>query len=331
MAPKPKHGNPGYFHGESLTLLLERLPAYISTPSHKKDDFWTDFFPDWDTAYPGLKTEDEIQEWKDEEENYKAEVQAVKEHNAAEVKKKSRRKAIKQPLPFPGARLNELRARGAGKQKIKAWFSNAMTKQNVRKTEPFHAWLSKLTALQGAPRRIQLAWILWRHEKHGEALRNRYCDKFKGEADEEKEEGAAEVDGFEKDGDKEDEEDSPPVVELMNRKYDLAVEYYGELTEEEQEEIQKQREEDFQERRVAYQRTLRGETAYTADELAERRRNAESISQRMLETLCAQLQCKGILLLGEIVEGEEGEEGEVFISMVQHGALAKHPEIDFSK
>jgi hypothetical protein len=35
----------------------------------------------------------------------------------------------------------------------------------------------------------------------------------------------------------------------------------------------------------------------------------------MLEALCTQMQCKGLLLLGEIVEGGEGEKDEVFISL----------------
>jgi hypothetical protein len=35
----------------------------------------------------------------------------------------------------------------------------------------------------------------------------------------------------------------------------------------------------------------------------------------MLEALCNQMQCKGLILLGEIVEGTEGEEDEVFLSL----------------
>jgi hypothetical protein len=36
----------------------------------------------------------------------------------------------------------------------------------------------------------------------------------------------------------------------------------------------------------------------------------------VLDALCAQLQCKGMLTLGEIVDDEEGDEsGEVFLSM----------------
>ncbi|KAF8143006.1 hypothetical protein K438DRAFT_1784180 [Mycena galopus ATCC 62051] len=58
---------------------------------------------------------EETQEWKDEEGTYKAELEAVKECNAVEVKK-SCGKVIKQPLPLPGAQLNKLQARGASKR-----------------------------------------------------------------------------------------------------------------------------------------------------------------------------------------------------------------------
>jgi hypothetical protein len=43
-----------------------------------------------------------------------------------------------------------------------------------------------------------------------------------------------------------------------------------------------------------------------------RRRHAEAISQRALDSMCAQMQCKGIVLLGEIVDGDDDE---VFLSM----------------
>jgi hypothetical protein len=33
----------------------------------------------------------------------------------------------------------------------------------------------------------------------------------------------------------------------------------------------------------------------------------ESISQGALDGLCAQMQCKGVLILGEIIEGDEDE------------------------
>jgi hypothetical protein len=42
------------------------------------------------------------------------------------------------------------------------------------------------------------------------------------------------------------------------------------------------------------------------------RRHAEVMSQRALDSLCAQMQCKGIVLLGEIVDGGDDE---VFLSM----------------
>jgi hypothetical protein len=52
------------------------------------------------------------------------------------------------------------------------------------------------------------------------------------------------------------------------------------------------------------------------DRHSSRRINAEALSQRALDALCSQLQCKGVLTLGEIVDGEEGDgSGEVFLSM----------------
>ncbi|KAJ7319447.1 hypothetical protein DFH08DRAFT_819378 [Mycena albidolilacea] len=58
-----------------------------------------------------------------------------------------------------------------------------------------------------------------------------------------------------------------------------------------------------------------------------RRRHAEAISQRALDSMCAQMQCKGIVLLGEIVDGDDDE---VFLSMVQQGTMLGHPEINFT-
>ncbi|KAJ7355485.1 hypothetical protein DFH08DRAFT_803494 [Mycena albidolilacea] len=71
----------------------------------------------------------------------------------------------------------------------------------------------------------------------------------------------------------------------------------------------------------------------TAAYLDERRRHTESISHCALKTLCAQMKCKGLLILGEIMEGEEEE---VFLSIltfsrVHSGSLEKHPSIDFEK
>ncbi|KAJ7717085.1 hypothetical protein B0H14DRAFT_3522099 [Mycena olivaceomarginata] len=106
----------------------------------------------------------------------------------------------------------------------------------------------------------------------------------------------------------------------------LAKAYFDELDENEQEEVQKIREADYQEQRSAHDRMLHGETASTAEELAERRQHAESISQGALDGLCAQMQCKGVLILGEIIEGDT----EVFISMVQRGALPQHSDVDFA-
>ncbi|KAJ7866282.1 hypothetical protein B0H14DRAFT_3442551 [Mycena olivaceomarginata] len=72
----------------------------------------------------------------------------------------------------------------------------------------------------------------------------------------------------------------------------------------------------------AHDRMLQGEKVSTAEELAD----TPSPSRKALLTgLCAQMQCKGVLILGEIVEGDE----DVFISMVHCGGLPQHPDIDF--
>ncbi|KAJ7794249.1 hypothetical protein B0H14DRAFT_2622035 [Mycena olivaceomarginata] len=76
----------------------------------------------------------------------------------------------------------------------------------------------------------------------------------------------------------------------------------------------------------AYEKTLKGETECSEEELADRRCHAEVVSQHALQTLCVQMKCKGILVLGEIVDSEAED---VFISMVQEGALLGHPNVDF--
>ncbi|KAJ7789648.1 hypothetical protein B0H14DRAFT_3502764 [Mycena olivaceomarginata] len=116
--------------------------------------------------------------------------------------------------------------------------------------------------------------------------------------------------------------------QLLHRKFRLAQAYFEKLTDEEKEQLRDQQERDFEERREAFCKSLNGETECSPDELAERRGHTEVISQRTLETLCAQMKCKGLLILGEIVEGDDDE---VFLSMVTSGSLAKHPGIHFAK
>ncbi|KAF7361557.1 hypothetical protein MSAN_01189300 [Mycena sanguinolenta] len=323
-------GNKGFFHGSPLQFLQDHVPAYLGTLPQKKEDFWADFFLAWDEKYPQLNS-NELEELEAEETSYAARLQEVKDYNKQEKQRKGRRKAILRPFPLPGEQLNELRARGAARSKLKSWFSNSKTKEKSRDLKPFRSWLSCLTAIHGAPRRVKLPWVLWQHPTHGEALRVRYRQQYKKDADEEVGEGG---DGFEKDSESDEEEEveaeeDTPGVKMMNRKYELGRAYYEELDEAQQTEILDQREKNFQERRAAYERTLKGETTSTPDELAERQRNAESVSQRALDTLCAQMECKGILILGEIVESEG--DGEIFMSMVYHGALPRHEGIDLPK
>jgi transketolase len=108
----PARGNKGYFHGDPVIFLNDYVARYIATAPNQKEKFWTDFFPDWDEKYPTLNSTEE-EELKDEEENYKAEIDTVKQANTEEVAKRGRRKATVQPHPATSERLNELRARAA--------------------------------------------------------------------------------------------------------------------------------------------------------------------------------------------------------------------------
>ncbi|KAJ7851595.1 hypothetical protein B0H14DRAFT_3451173 [Mycena olivaceomarginata] len=326
MAPRSK---PGYFFGEPLKLLTEYVPLYLSTALTKKQDFWTQFNPVWAEAFEQLD-EDEKGELEDLRISYKDEKETVQRENKEARRKHRRRKAVLQSLPTPSARLNELRARGADDVKIKSWFSNQKTKDKTRKVEPFRAWLSKITSLQGSPRRLQIGWVMWRDPKYGEVLRARY-QKYKKEADEEEDEDADRVDPFEKEGSEdqasEDQTDASRGV-LLQCKLRLALAYFKELSGDEKTGLAEAREEDFEARRKAYESTLKDEAECSVAELDERRRHVEAISHRALEALCTQMKCQGLLILGEI---SEGDKDELFLSMVHTGSLPKHPSIDFMK
>ncbi|KAJ7704709.1 hypothetical protein B0H14DRAFT_3526579 [Mycena olivaceomarginata] len=317
MAPRSK---PGYFFGEPLKLLTEYVPLYLSTALTKKQDFWTQFNPVWAEAFEQLD-EDEKGELEDLRISYKDEKETVQRENEEARRKHRRRKAVLQSLPTPSARLNELRARGADDVKIKSWFSNQKTKDKTRKVEPFRAWLSKITSLQGSPRRLQIGWVLWRDPKYGEVLRARY-QKYKKEADEEEDEDADGVDPFEKEGSEdqasEDQTDASRGV-LLQCKLRLALAYFKELSGDEKTGLAEAREEDFEARRKAYESALKDEAECSVAELDERRRHVEAISHRALEALCTQMKCQGLLVLGEISEG--------CIQVLS----PKHPSIDFMK
>jgi hypothetical protein len=154
-------------------------------------------------------------------------------------------------------------------QKLKSWFSYAKTKDKSRKVEPFRAWLTNISVVKGAPRRVQLPWVLWQDDQHGEVLRTRYRDVYKKDADEE-EDNVEGMDAFEKEDDElAGEEESPTCAQLLHRKFHLAHTYFGELSEEEQQNVRDKRENDYAERREAYDRRLKGETDCTPEELAE--------------------------------------------------------------
>lgn len=118
---------------------------------------------------------------------------------------------------------------------------------------------------------MKLPWLLWQDLTHGPILRARYHTTYRKDADDEL--GAGDVCGFEQgDGEQHDDDDedyTPTTVQSMNNKYELALAYYEELDEEEQKKIQERRENDWKERREAYQKSLRGETACNGAELAE--------------------------------------------------------------
>ncbi|KAJ7673498.1 hypothetical protein B0H14DRAFT_2656893 [Mycena olivaceomarginata] len=268
----------------------------------------TDFFPAWDEKYPTLEST-ERKELEEEEESYQAEIDSVKKTNAEEVAKRGRRKAAIQPHPATSERLNELRARAADRG----------TKQQSRKVEPFRAWLASIKAVKGAPRRVQLPWVLWQDASHGEALRARYREAYKKEADDEEEEGSL-LDPFEKDGDEGEDGAGPTPAQLLSPKAPPRPD-------EEQERVREKREEEYAARLAAHNRLMQGNAACTAEELAERRRHAEAISQRALDSMCSQMQCKGVVLLGEIVDGDSDE---IFLSMVQQGAMPRRPGVDFT-
>ncbi|KAJ7302480.1 hypothetical protein DFH08DRAFT_826653 [Mycena albidolilacea] len=298
MAPR---GNKGHFHGEPLSFLNDSLPLYLSTAPNKKEVFWSKFFPEWDEKYPKLDSEELEEELKEEERLHKAETERVKAANQEEAK----------PYPVTSAWLNELRARAADSTKLKGWFSNAKTKDKTRKVEPFRAWLAGLTALRGAPRHMQMPWMLWQ------------APGPRRDADDE-EDDVDGLDGFEKEDGDDVDEDTPARAQTLHRKRRLAVAYFEELDEEEQAHMQAEREKDFVDRRNAYERALKGETECSTEELADssvyasRRRHAEVVSQRALQSLCAQMKCKGILVLGEIVDG------------CKKGLCRDNPDIDFS-
>ncbi|KAJ7321809.1 hypothetical protein DFH08DRAFT_969696 [Mycena albidolilacea] len=192
---KASRGNPGYFHGTPLDFLLKHLPLYLATPSQKKDtNFWRIFNPEWDELYPSLDSTDQ-EELDSEEKAYGEEKETVREQNTRERKKRGR-KAKFVRLPLLGARLCELCVHSI-LQKLRSWYSNAKTKDNARKVEPFRAWLAKLTAVQGSPRRIHLPWMLWRHVTDGNVLRARYRERYGQDADD-KEQDMSAVDEFEK-------------------------------------------------------------------------------------------------------------------------------------
>jgi hypothetical protein len=177
---------------------------------------------------------------------------------------------------------------------LKSWYSNAKTKEKTRKVEPFRVWLAKLTALQGSPHHLYLPRVLWRHATHGDVLRARYREQCGQDADDEDQdvttvdclEETGDEEGGEKDGQdksrKEDNEEgdndneeeagegeaSAAQARLLKHKYRLARDYFDELDKEEQNEVQKIWEADYQERRAAHDRMLQGGQLCNAEELS---------------------------------------------------------------
>ncbi|KAJ7776666.1 hypothetical protein B0H14DRAFT_3508248 [Mycena olivaceomarginata] len=305
MAPR---GNKGHFHGEPLSLLNDSLPLYLSIAPNKKEGVLVKILSGMGREVPETRLRELMEELKEEESLHKEETECVKAANQEETKARGRHKAVLQAYPATSVRFERA---ASPRCRFNSWFSNAKTKDKTRKVEPFRAWLVGLNALRGAPRHMQMPWMLWQHPTHGEVLRSRYRKAFGKDADDE-EDDADELDGFEKEDGNDVDEDTPA------RAQDTASQaaprgWCGEG-------------ERLVDRKNAYEKALKGETECSAEELADRRRHAEVVSQRALQSLCAQMKCKGILVLGEIVDGEEEE---IFISMVQEGALPGHPDVDF--
>jgi hypothetical protein len=290
-----RRGNKGSYFGAPLELLQKHLPAYLAAPDGNKTNFWSDFWPDWDGAYPALDSDELRQELADLEIEYNEETEGVKSRNKAAIKKKTRRTAKLEKLPATSARLDELRARGSSHevcssglwltvslteilvlQKVKRWFSYAKTKDKNRKTEPFRAWLGRLATVHHKPRRLHLPWLLWQHEKQGQALRALYRQKYNADTDEEgvDEDGDGEDGEDGEDGGDEQDDDEKQVgakgrSEMLNRRYALGKAFFDGLTQEEQEEMQELRENQFKERLAAFERAAQGDATSTPDELAE--------------------------------------------------------------
>ncbi|KAJ7815299.1 hypothetical protein B0H14DRAFT_2603499 [Mycena olivaceomarginata] len=186
-------------------------------------------------------------------------IDSVKKTNAEEVAKRGRRKAAIQPHPATSERLNELRARAAD-----------------RGVEPFRAWLASIKAVKGVPRRVQLPWVLWQDASHGEALRARYREAYKKEADDEEKRGAFSI----------------------RLRRTATKTYFDELTEEEQERVREKREEEYAARLAAHNRLMQA-----------------SPRQHVLADAVQR-----VVLLGEIVDGDSDE---IFLSMVQQGAMPR--------
>ncbi|KAJ7336989.1 hypothetical protein DFH08DRAFT_813283 [Mycena albidolilacea] len=252
MAPR---GNKGYFHGEPLSFLNDSLPHYLSIAPTKKETFWSKFFPEWDTKYPKLDSEELREELEEEERLHKAESEYMKAANQEEAKRHSCHKAILEAYP--------------AMSKLKGWFSNAKTKEKPRKIEPFRTWLASLTALRGSPRHIQMPWMSWQHPTHGEVLRAHYWAEFGKDADNKEEDVIDRLNGFEKEDSGATDEDTPHQAQTLYRKQRLALMYFDELGEEEQAHMQAEREKDFVVHRNTYKKTLKGKTECSEEELAE--------------------------------------------------------------
>jgi hypothetical protein len=107
IAPR---GNKGHFHGAPLDFLNGYIAQYIATTANAKESLWTDLFPAWDEKYPTLKST-ERKELEEEDVNYQAEIDRVKQANTEELAKRGHRKAAVQP--HPSEQLNKLRAHAA--------------------------------------------------------------------------------------------------------------------------------------------------------------------------------------------------------------------------
>ncbi|KAJ7821080.1 hypothetical protein B0H14DRAFT_2599446 [Mycena olivaceomarginata] len=299
-------GNKGFFFGAPLKLLLKHLPEYLSTGTKQKAKFWNSFWPEWDGAYPELNTDELRQELEDAEKKFLKATAHVKKKNLAATKGKSRRKAKLTKLPSPSTRLNELRARGSD-HAGRAIPRVACTSYKPPWGSSAHAnavgccGSTRSTAKRCGPFTGRSTTSTPTTRGGGGSAGRRRGGGWGG--------GASAGRGRER-GENEGEGKGKGKGKGENE---------GENRGEGEGEGENEGDADDQEEGGVKKQPLAAEPM------------PKTVAERTLEVLGAQMQCKGLILLGEIVVGEEGDEDEVFLSMVTQGELPNHAGVDIAR